>query len=59
MRNIKMDCRNFFDVGASDKYDLQDFTFENIEVKDQKNAFDKTVIEGTIVKNVVINGEKR
>lgn len=59
MRNIKMDCRNFFDVGASDKYDLQDFTFENVEVKDQKNAFDKTVIEGTIVKNVVINGEKR
>lgn len=59
MRNINMDCRNFFDVGASDKYDLQDFTFENIDVKDQKNAFDKTLIEGTVVNNVVINGEKR
>lgn len=59
MRNINMDCRNFFDVGASDKYDLQDFTFGNVDVKDQKNAFDKTLIEGTVVNNVVINGEKR
>ena len=57
LRNIKMTCKNFFDVGASDKYTLCDFTFEDISVDDEKNAFDPTVIEGTMVKNVVINGK--
>lgn len=56
MKNINMDCKNFFDVGASDKYVLKDFTFENVNVNDQKNAFTKDIIENTIVKNVKING---
>lgn len=55
MKNIKMDCRNFFDVGASDKYDFRDFTFENILVNDKKNAFKKDLIPNTVVKNVKIN----
>ena len=55
-RNIHMDCKNFFDVGLSEKYALKDFTFENIDVTDGKNAFDPNLIEGTIVKNMVING---
>ena len=55
MKNIKMDCRNFFDVGASDKYDFRDFTFENILVTDKKNAFKKDLIPNTVVKNVKIN----
>ncbi len=59
MRNIDMTCRNFFDVGASDKYALKDFTFEDIHVEDRKNAFDSDLIENTTVKNVVINGEKQ
>lgn len=57
MKNINMECKNFFDVGASDKYKLIDFTFENIDVKDQKNAFTKDIIENTIIKNMNINGE--
>ncbi|MBQ2130903.1 MAG: exopolygalacturonase [Prevotella sp.] len=57
MKNINMECKNFFDVGASDKYKLVDFTFENINVKDQKNAFTKDIIENTIIKNMKINGE--
>lgn len=56
MRNIHMDCQNFFDVGASPKYDLSNFTFENIDVTDKKSAFDKKLIKGTKVKNVRING---
>lgn len=55
MKNIKMNCRNFFDVGASDKYDFRDFTFENILVNDKKNAFKKDLIPNTMVKNVKIN----
>ena len=56
MRNINMQCRNFFDVGTSDKYRLNDFTFENIDVRDAANAFDKALIENTIVKNLKVNG---
>ena len=54
LRNIKMDCNNFFDVGTSDKYKLKDFTFENILVSDKKQAFDPNMIENTVVKNVKI-----
>ena len=54
MRNITMDCKNFFDVGSSDKYRLTDFAFENIKVKDQKKAFDPSIIENCIATNVVI-----
>ena len=59
VKNIWMTCGNFFDVGTSDKYRLNDFTFENISVSDEKDAFDKTVIEHTVVRNVVINGVAR
>ena len=59
MRNVSMDCRNFFDVGASDKYDFSDFTFENINVTDRKNAFSDSLIERTVVRNVTINGQKQ
>ena len=57
MMNIRMDCRNFFDVGTSEKYRIHDFTFENIDVSDERRAFDAMLIENTIVKNVKINGE--
>ena len=56
-RNIDMKCKNFFDVGLSDKYKLKDFSFENINVQDEKKAFDKNLIENTFVRNVIINGE--
>ena len=55
MRNINMDCKNFFDVGSSDKYQLKDFTFENITVRDQKKAFDPSLIDNCTVKNVKID----
>lgn len=54
MRNINMDCRNFFDVGTSDKYALSDFTFEDIDVRDKQQAFDPQLIPNTKTKNVVI-----
>lgn len=54
-RNIQMDCKNFFDVGQSDKYRLIDFSFENIKVSDQKKAFNPELIENCKVKNVQIN----
>ena len=55
MRNIKMQCKNFFDVGTSDKYRLSGFTFQDIDVTDEKCAFSPAVIDNTVVKNVKIN----
>jgi hypothetical protein len=49
-----MQCKNFFDVGKSDKYRLTDFSFENINVVDQKKAFDPQLIDNCTTKNVVI-----
>ncbi len=59
MRDIRMNCNHFFDVALSDKYTLRDFTFERIDVTDEKDAFDAQLIPNTIVKDVVINGVKR
>lgn len=53
--NIRMETGKFFDVGTSDKYRLNDFTFENIDVKDKAQTFDATVIENCVVKNVRID----
>ena len=54
IRNIQMDCKNFFDVGKSDKFRMNDFSFENIRVTDRKQAFNPSLIDGCVVKNVVI-----
>ena len=58
MRNIRMRCRNFSDVGLSEKYRLHDFTFEDIEVEDRAGAFDPSAIEATKVRRVTINGKR-
>ena len=54
-----MKTKNSFDVGTSDKYRLTDFFFENVNVTDEKDAFDKSMIENSMVRNVVINGTSR
>ena len=59
MRRIKMTTKNFFDVGTSDKYRLLRFNYADIDVEDQKQAFDPTLIEGTTVRNVRINGVEK
>lgn len=55
LKNIRMDCDNFFDVGTSDKYRLSHFTFENISCTDKKMAFSADIIENTICKNANIS----
>lgn len=57
IRDIKMNCKNFFDVSRSDKYVIRSFSFENIDVADQANAFDPTIIENINIKNLKINGK--
>lgn len=67
MRNIKLDCNNFFNVGIADKnsttpgykFKLSDFRIENIEVT-AKNylEIDTSIIENFKLKNVTINKKK-
>lgn len=67
MRNIKLDCNNFFNVGIADKNSstqgykskLSNFTFENIDVT-AKNFLevDTSIIENFKLKNVTVNNKK-
>ena len=58
LKNINMNCNNFYNVKNSEKYVLKDFTFENINVKTEKDGFDHSYIGNTKVNNVIINGKK-
>lgn len=57
--NVDATCDNFFDVGTSDKYRLTDFSFVDCNITDSTNAFDKSMIDNTKIKNLVINGKKQ
>ena len=52
-------CKNFFDVGKSEKYKLDNFTFENINITDERGVFSPEIIEKAMVKKVIINGVKK
>ena len=56
LMRINMTCKNFFDVGASDKYRLTDFTFDSCNVQDEACAFDSSIIENTVVRQLTVNG---
>lgn len=60
MRGIEMECRNFYNVPAKGQFELSDFSFENIRVKDDAKdmPFHATRIPNTVVKNVMINGKE-
>lgn len=59
MRNIELDCENFFNVTASDQYDLSDFAFEHIKVKASKEgAIYKEYIKNFSLKDVEVNNQK-
>ncbi len=45
VRRVDMDCRRFLDIGASDKYRLADFIFEDCNIRDGSESFDTSPIE--------------
>ena len=57
IKGAKVKSKNFFDVGKSDKYQMRDFTFENCEVEDEAEAFNKTLIDNCVTKGLKINGD--
>jgi polygalacturonase len=67
MRNIKLNCDNFFNVGVSENrenvnvfnYKLSDFTFENLTITAKNNLkIDTSMVVNFKLKNVTVNGEK-
>lgn len=54
IRNVNVDCTNFFDVGLSEKYALRDFIFRDSQVRDKKKAFQADMIQNTTVTNLTI-----
>ncbi len=60
MRNIQFECQTLFEVNSSDQYKLSDFTFENLNIKANKNADIHTeYISNFKLKNVTVNGVKK
>ena len=57
IKDISMRCRRFLDIGASDKYRLHRFTFENIDVEEERGEFKPEAIED--VKANRVNVRKR
>lgn len=59
MKNLKLECDNVFNVGNSDQYQLNHFTFKDLKVKAAKDpGIRKEYIPSFILDNVVINGQK-
>ena len=55
VRNVNVIASNrFYYLEKSDKYDLEDFTFENIKAQNPKGEFDTSFVKGCVVKNVSI-----
>ncbi|TRW23872.1 exopolygalacturonase [Flavobacterium zepuense] len=58
MKNIKLDCKVGFDIAESDKYELKDFTFENVAIRSKNGAEEKVkTINNVVLKNVKIKAE--
>ena len=54
MRNIKLKCNVFFDVKKSDQYNLEHFTFENLQIEAKNPKCDKSIITDFQWHNVTV-----
>jgi len=59
LRNITLECNNFFDVTESDQYVLSDFTLENLRITAKKEDIPQGFIRNLELKNITVNGQKR
>lgn len=66
MRNIKLNCVNFFNVSLPDssanasgfKYALSNFTFENLNIEAKSPNLDTSKVKNFKLDNVIVNGNK-
>lgn len=58
MRNIDIECKEFFNVKDSEQYKLSNFTFENMKIKaDKRTEIKEGIITNFTAKNVTVNGK--
>ncbi len=57
MSNCRMTCKTFFNVGASDQYELSNFTFDGLDVQAEKTSWHPEYIDGLTLFNATVNGE--
>lgn len=56
LSNLTMECENFATTGKTEFDELKNFTFQNLDIKAEKNSFDSKIFEGLEFDNVKING---
>ena len=57
IKDIRMRCRRFLDIGASEKYRMRRFNFDNIDVEEERGEFNTEAIEE--IKALNVNVRKR
>ncbi|MBW8333864.1 MAG: hypothetical protein K0M40_17710 [Prolixibacteraceae bacterium] len=57
LRNIELDCEVFFDMAITEHDRLSDFTFDNLKITAKNADYDKGLINGLTLSNVVVNGK--
>ena len=56
-RNIRMKCDKFTEVGLTDYDRLENVTFENMTIEAGSASLDTTLVNGLVVRNVMVNGK--
>ena len=56
IKNCRFECDTYFDVKADEsQYILSDFTFENLDIKAEKDGFSEDAVRNVVVRNVEVH----
>ncbi|GJM33917.1 MAG: exopolygalacturonase [Saprospiraceae bacterium] len=55
LRNIELECEVFFDIAITEYDHLSNFTFDNLKITTNNSDYDKDVIKGLTLRNVMVN----
>lgn len=58
IRNLDLKCRIFFDVAITENDRLSSFIFEDLSVETEDDTFNRDVVQGFTLRNVIVNGRK-
>ncbi len=57
LKKITMKCKVFFDVAVGENNRLKNFTFEDLQIEASNSSFDKGLVDGVKLKNVIVNNK--
>jgi polygalacturonase len=57
LRNIELKCDVFFDIDIGEYDRLSNFTFDNLKIEAKNSAYDKALIKGLTLSNVLVNNK--